>query len=606
MERKEKLQLCITIFVALLVILTGCNLIGVNPNIFFGYWELSFGDGSAPLQYTLAENGQVFTGHLSREALDNSPPKGGSYRLVTATGTMEFYVDDPAVLTQIRDAMIKNAVGKEYLKFSYTDPTDLSIAGYRFKKVANLPAVASPSPGGPANEPDSEPDSKPDNGQVGAKPDSKPDNGQVGAKPSIKPNSEPAPAVATPTALTKIAPGIAYDLFGGSIANAGDLDGGGGTVLAVGINVNSGRGAIKLLSFDSNGREADVTIIPSQTDEPPSGDGSSSQMNGLTLEPNEFFGTSIANAGTFDLDGDSNGLRESTVLVVGARTRGLGGAMYFLPFSAAGVLTSPTKIDENTANGPSISSEDGFGDAVANVGKLTGNNNTVIAVGAMDDDTGGEDKGAIHLLSFNSAGVLTGTTKIAHGTTNGPNLTNNDRFGGSIANMGDADGGGGTVLAVGAQGDDTGISNGGAVYLLSFSSAGVLTRTTRITHGTSNGPVLPSGGLFGISLANIGDVDGGGGTVLAVGAAGDDTAGTDKGAIHLLSFNSAGVLTASSKTAHQLQGGPALSSEGYFGASMATISTHLDGSSGLLLAVGAPYDATGGTYSGVVHLLEYR
>ena len=112
---------------------------------------------------------------------------------------------------------------------------------------------------------------------------------------------------------------------------------------------------------------------------------------------------------------------------------------------------------------------DNFGISIANAGDLNGNGGTVLAVGASADDTGGDGRGAIYLLSFSATGSLTATpTKIAHGTDNGPVLTNNYYFGSSLANAGNLAGNGGRVLAVGGIGDGLGTNKTGELQLLYF------------------------------------------------------------------------------------------------------------------------------------------
>ncbi len=139
------------------------------------------------------------------------------------------------------------------------------------------------------------------------------------------------------------------------------------------------------------------------------------------------------------------------------------------------------------------------------------------------------------------------TREINDLTANGPDLSNGDAFGRSVASLGDLDGAGSgaaTVLAVGtlASGDGAGGTGRGAVHLLYLNSDGTVRNTVKINDNTVGGPVLSNHDTFGSSVANLGDLDGSGGAavVLAVGAEGDDAGGTgtsaNRGAVHLLSI----------------------------------------------------------------------
>ena len=89
-----------------------------------------------------------------------------------------------------------------------------------------------------------------------------------------------------------------------------------------------------------------------------------------------------------------------------------------------------------------------------------------LAAGANGDDNGGTGRGAVHVMFMNRDGTVRGTVEINDGTTNGPELSNNDGFGASIAAIGDLDGDGVPDLAAGANGDDNGGSNRGAVHVM--------------------------------------------------------------------------------------------------------------------------------------------
>ena len=321
-----------------------------------------------------------------------------------------------------------------------------------------------------------------------------------------------------------------HDVFGSSVAWLGDLDGAGDSVgvLAVGATGDDTRGfrrgAVHLLFLNTDGSVRSTIKLDDST------------TNGPTLANYDVFGRSVAWLGDLDGTGDSVG-----VLAVGATgddTRGFRrGAVHLLFLNADGSVRSTIKLDDSTTNGPTLANYDFFGSSVAWLGDLDGAGDSVgvLAVGATGDDTGGTSRGAVrgavHLLFLNADGSVRSTIKLDDSTTNGPTLANYDTFGTSVAWLGDLDGAGGAagVLAVGATGDD-------AVHLLFLNADGSVRSTIKLDDSTTNGPTLANYDTFGTSVAWLGDLDGTGDSVgvLAVGANGDDTGGTNRGAVHLL------------------------------------------------------------------------
>jgi len=82
---------------------------------------------------------------------------------------------------------------------------------------------------------------------------------------------------------------------------------------------------------------------------------------------------------------------------------------------------------------------------------------------------------------------------------------------------------------------------------------------------------LGNGDSFGISVANIGDLDGDGVNDLAVGALYDDTNGRNKGAVHILFMNIDGSVKSDPpmQTISNATNGPNLAKDAYFGISVA-------------------------------------
>ncbi len=314
-----------------------------------------------------------------------------------------------------------------------------------------------------------------------------------------------------------------YDSFGISVASIGDLDGDGVTDLAVGAyrddDGGSNRGAVHIMFMNTNGTvDSTVEINDSTT-------------NGPTLSDYDSFGFSVASIG--DLDGDG-----VTDLAVGAFLDEDGGsnrgAVHIMFMNTNGTVDSTVEINDSTTNGPTLSGYDSFGISVASIGDLDGDGVTDLAVGAHQDDDGGSNRGAVHIMFMNTNGTVDSTVEINDSTTNGPTLSNGDRFGRSVASIGDFDGDGVTDLAVGAYRDDDGGQDRGAVHIMFMNTNGTVNSTVEINDSTTNGPTLSNSDFFGVSVASIGDLDGDGVTDLAVGAYRDDDGGPDRGAINVI------------------------------------------------------------------------
>ncbi|MFT5325359.1 MAG: hypothetical protein ACI8P0_003228 [Planctomycetaceae bacterium] len=176
------------------------------------------------------------------------------------------------------------------------------------------------------------------------------------------------------------------------------------------------------------------------------------------------------------------------------------------------------------------------GSSVANIGDLNGDGVAELAVGATGDDTGGSDRGAVHVLFLNKLGTVESSVKIADGIGGlaAETLKNGDGFGGAVTSVGDLDGDGINDLAVGADRDDEGDNSSGAVHVLFLNDDGTVQNFTKIASDTGGGPTLANGDRFGHSVTAIGDLNDDGITDLVVGAFRDSTGGLQRGALYVV------------------------------------------------------------------------
>jgi len=277
-------------------------------------------------------------------------------------------------------------------------------------------------------------------------------------------------------------------------------------------------------------------------------------------------------------------------------------------------LLSSQKISDTAGNFlEPLGNVDEFGGAVVGLGDLDGSGPSVVAlaVGAIGDDDGGTNRGAVYVLFLNAAGNVLSHQKISD-TVGGftEPLANDDEFGSAVAFLGDLDGAGpsAAALAVSASFDDDGGADRGAVYILFLNANGTVLSNQKISDTAGNFlEPLGDGDEFGSSIADMGDLDGAGAgvTALAVGTAADDDGGSDRGAVYVLFLTSTGNVLSYQKisdTAGNFL--EPLSSFDAFGCAVAHLGD-LDGAglSAGALAVGATGDDDGGADRGAIYIL---
>jgi hypothetical protein len=330
------------------------------------------------------------------------------------------------------------------------------------------------------------------------------------------------------------------DQFGSAVANIGDLEADGVIDLAAGAPLDddggTDRGAVWILFMNDDGTVDIEQKISDTEGNFPAG-----------LDDSDRFGSAVAELG--DLNGDN-----ILDIAVGAPLDDDGGtdrgAVWILFMNADGTVQFAQKIS-NTEGGFSgiLEDNDQFGAAIANIGDLNNDLLPEIAVGAIGDDDGGTDRGAIWILSLAENGTIFSFQKVSDSSGEfAGTLRDGDFFGSSIAGIGDLDADGIEDIAAGAIGDDDGGADRGAVWALLMNADSTVRFEQKIsaTNGNFNGG-LDDSDHFGSSVTGLGDVNGDGIIDIAAGADGDDDGGSNRGAVWLMFMERDGEIISESK-----------------------------------------------------------
>ena len=190
----------------------------------------------------------------------------------------------------------------------------------------------------------------------------------------------------------------------------------------------------------------------------------------------------------------------------------------------AGLLAGPgsvlgfKKISDTEGNFlADLSDQDLWGSAVNEIGDLDADGVIDIAVGVRSSTIGFEGRDAIWILFLNADGTVREHQEISSTSGGIPMLGDFAPFGSAISSLGDLDGDGVMDIAVGAR--ETPSVSAGSVWILFLNSNGTVKSAERISSSEpNNGNGLDTTGFFGISMSNLGDVDGDHVNDLAVGA----------------------------------------------------------------------------------------
>jgi hypothetical protein len=288
-------------------------------------------------------------------------------------------------------------------------------------------------------------------------------------------------------ALASASPG---DLFGVSVAAAGDLNKDGFPDLIAGAHEN-----------DTGGANAGRAIIYFCG---PAGD-SKPDVLLVGEAAGDAFGYSVAGAGDVNGDGFAD-------VIVGAYENSAaadGAGRAYVYFGGGRMDSHPDLVFTGEAAG------DYFGISVAGAGDVNGDQFDDLIVGAYQNDAGGADAGRAYVY-FGGPRTHDRPDLILTGAAA------RDAFGFSVAGAGDVNRDGFADLIVGAYHNDAGGSDAGRGYLY-LGAARPDDRPDLVLTGES------AGDAFGYSVSGMGDANGDGFADIIVGAYGNDAGGSAAG-----------------------------------------------------------------------------
>lgn len=393
--------------------------------------------------------------------------------------------------------------------------------------------------------------------------------------------------------------------LGHSLANLGDLDGDGVVDLAITAIRDSSNGistgSVTICFLDSAGNVKEWSRITSD------------EGNlGFSIDDQDFFGSGLAL--TEDLDGD--GRKELFVAANGDDDGGTNrGAFYILYLNSNGTVRQAQKVSQLTGLPMTLQDGNYFANDFASLGDMDNDGFVEVAVGARIDDDGFNDAGAFYILDFCTDssymepacenGRVFGESKVSSTVGDfGGALDDGDIFGRAGATIGDLDGDGVDDIAIGAQNDDDGGTDRGAIWILFMNADGTVKSEQKIsdTQGNFTG-TLADTDRFGASIAYLGFVDADTVPDIAVGVSGDNDGGTVTGSAYILFMNANGTVKSHQKisaTQGNFSGG--IGTGDAFGFDVEGLGD-LDGDNIPDLAIGARRDDDGVTDAGAVYVI---
>lgn len=316
-----------------------------------------------------------------------------------------------------------------------------------------------------------------------------------------------------------------------------------------------------------------------------------------TLTNEDRFGQGFENIG--DLNGD--GINDFAISATQDDDAGNNkGAVYICFMNSDGTVNTHQKIYSGNNGFSGITENNGvFGNDIAVIGDLNNDGIQDLAVGEPHAES---LSGAVWILFMNANGTVQSSQKISRTNGNlGVTLANQQRFGQSIAPLGDLNNDGVLDIIVGCT---ELITNTGNLYVLFMNANGTVNSVQEIRQGVGGFTgSLGFGDAFGHSVDVLSDLNGDGIIDLAVGARGDDDGGTDKGAVWLLYLQTNGTVIGHSKINDLTTGfNTLLDNDDRFGIGLSNLGD-IDQNGIDDLLVGATGDDDGGSNHGAAYIL---